>query len=89
MIGSDGVTHFGEALKTNKTLTILNLESVNKMEHVHQKFAMKQITPPFENSNSTDNVIDESGATSLSEGLKSNSTLTELILCGKYKTVFH
>ena len=45
MIGGDGVTHFGEALKTNKTLTILNLESVNRMEHVHRKFAMKQITP--------------------------------------------
>ena len=70
-----------EALKSNTTLTELNLTCENarhtKDDHQQFTFLLRFI--------STDNDIGETGATSLSESLKSNTTLTKLYLCGEDK----
>ena len=67
-----------EALKSNTTLTELNLNGEDKRKKTHKKH------PPTIHSFflfiSTDNEIGDTGAASLSEALKSNTTLTELDL---------
>ena len=68
-----------ESLKSNTTLTKLNLESESKRKNAHKRHPSANhsfsilFTP-------TDNKIGDTGATSLSEALKSNTTLTELSL---------
>ena len=72
-----------DALKSNTTLTQLNLSGEHKRNNT-------QMTSPTIHSffiliESTGNMIGDTGATSLSDALKSNTTLTELNLFGEYK----
>ena len=73
-----------EALKSNTTLIKLNLESEDKRKKTHKRHP-SIILIFFFLGISTDNEIGERGATSLSEALKSNKTLTELELRCKDK----
>ena len=79
-IRDTGATSLSDALKSNKTLTKLNLRGEHKKKQhtndIHQIFFFFFFT--F--TKSTDNDIEETGATSLSEALKSNTTLTKLYL---------
>ena len=67
-----------ESLKSNTTLTKLNLSSEDKRKKTHKRH------PSTVHSSiliiSTGNKIGETGAASLSESLKSNTTLTKLNL---------
>jgi hypothetical protein len=76
-IGATGSTSLSESLKSNTTLTKLNLSSEDKRRQKRypsttHSFSFLLI--------STDNRIGETGATTLSESLKSNTTLTKLNL---------
>ena len=76
-IGDKGATPLSEALKSNTTLTQLNLSGEDKRRHtkdIHQQFTFSF------HFTKTGNEIGDVGATSLSEALKSNTTLTELDL---------
>ena len=83
VIGDTGATSLSEALKSNTTLTKLNLWSENtrkKAPNLHPtNHSLRFI---FSSSESN---VGNSGATSLSESLKSNTTLTELHLRGEDK----
>ena len=82
-IGERGAMSLGDVLKSNTTLTALDLSCYDK----------EKTTPKLHPSNnpfsvlikSTGNGIGETGATSLSDALKSNKSLTQLNLSGKYK----
>ena len=81
-----GAASLSEALKSNTTITDLDLASEDKRKKTHKRhpstihcFAIA----------STDNMIGERGVTSLSESLKSNTTLTKLYLWGEYKEGRH
>ena len=65
-----------DALKTNTTLTQLNLEGEDKRNSTQ----MTSVNNPlfFTLIKSTDNKIGETGTASLSDSLKSNTTLTKL-----------
>ena len=78
-----GVTSLSESLKSNTTLTELDLSCTYKKRHTQ----MASIYNPLFSFliTSTDNKIGNTGATSLSEALKSNTTITELYLSGEYK----
>ena len=69
-----------DALKSNTTLTQLNLESKHKRNNIQ----MTSINNPHFSTfiKSTVNNIGDRGATSLSDALKSNTTLTKLNLWG-------
>ena len=76
-IGESGATSLSEVLKSNTTLTKLNLSCEDKRRHtkgIHQQFTLSFLFI------STDNSIGDTGASSLSEALKSNTTLTKLDL---------
>ena len=76
-IGDTGATSLSESLKSNATLTELNLSCQDKRRHtkdIHQQFTL------FFLSTSTANQIGDTGITSLNESLKSNTTLTALDL---------
>ena len=77
-IGYTGATSLSDALKSNTTLTKLDLSG----EHERNNTQMASISHPlfFTPINRTGNKIGERGATSLSDALKSNTTLTELYL---------
>ena len=84
-IGDTGTTSLSDALKSNTTLTQLNLGSNLKKKKTTQT--------PFINNTLTfipiklkDNEIGDIGAKSLSDALKSNTTLTKFNLCSKNKT---
>ena len=77
-IGDTGATSLSESLKSNTTLTALDLRSEDKRKKTH-KDIHQQFTLSFLFS-STDNEIGDTGATSLSESLKSNTTLTRFNL---------
>ena len=73
-----------ESLKSNTTLTKLNLRSEDKRKKTHKRHPSTNHSFLFLIT-STDNDIGERGATSLSESLKSNTTLTELNLWSEDK----
>ena len=77
-IGYTGAASLSESLKSNTTLTELSLRCEDKrkktLKDVHQQFTF------FLSHHNTGNSIGERGAISLSESLKSNTTLTELNL---------
>ena len=68
-----------ESLKSNATLNALYLFSEDKRKKTRQKDIHKQITL-FVLFVSIENYIGDTGATSLSEALKSNTTLITLDL---------
>ena len=76
-IGDTGTTSLSESLKSNTKLKKLNLSSEDKKDI--QKTSINNSLFPFLYS-STGNKIGDAGATSLSESLKSNTTLTQLNL---------
>ena len=81
-IGDTGATSLSEELKSNTTITKLDLSR----EHKRNTQITSINNPPFYILiKSTGNNIGEAGATSLSDALKSNTTLTKLNLSGKYK----
>ena len=82
-IGKKGATSLGNALKSNTTLAKLNLGR----EHKRNNTQMASINNPlfFILIRSTGNKIGDKGATSLSDALKSNTTLMELDLRCGYK----
>ena len=72
-----------EALKSNTTLTALDLSCEDKRKKTHKRH-------PSTNHSSfliiqTVNTIGDTGATSMGEALKLNTTLTKLCLCGEDK----
>ena len=71
-----------DALKTNTTLTELNLSSEDKRNNAND---IHQQTTFFIIIKTTDNKIGERGAKSLSDALKTNTTLTRLYLIGEDK----
>ena len=82
-IGDAGTTSLSEALKSNTTLISFILTGEDKgkkhAKDIHQQFTLSFLFT------STENGIKETGATSLSKALKSNTTLTELNLSGEGK----
>ena len=78
-IGDTGATSLSEALKSNTTLTVLNLKSEYKIEKTRKRHPSTIHSFPFLVT-STGNHIKDTGVTSLSEALKSNSTLVTLNL---------
>ena len=82
-IGYTGATSLSESLKSNTTLTELDLSREDKIKKTYKRHPLT-IHSSFL-FNSTDNEIGYTGATSLSESLKSNTTLTALYLSGEDK----
>ena len=70
-----------EALKSNTTLTALDLRCEER-RHKRHPSAIHSFSFLFA---STDNNVGDTGATSLCEALKSNTTLTTLYLGGEDK----
>ena len=83
VIGDTGTTSLSESLKSNTTLTklYLNCEDKSKKRHKRHSSAIHS----FPSTSSTGNSIGDAGATSLSESMKSNTTLTELDLSSEDK----
>ena len=77
-----GVESLSEALKSNTTLTELNLCGEDKRKA--RKWNPLTIRSSWSHL-STETEIGDTGATSLSESLKSNTTLTKLYLSGESK----
>ena len=77
-IGERGATSFSDALKSNTTLTQLCLCCEDKRNNTQMASINNQLFSIF--IKTTDNKIGETGATSLSDVLKSNTTLTQLSL---------
>ena len=78
-IGDTGTTSLSNALKSNTTLYVLDLSCEDKRKKTHNRHpsSIHSFSFPFA---STGNSIGERGKTSLSEALKSNTTLTKLDL---------
>ena len=74
-----GATSLGEALKTNTTLQTLNLACEDKRTRAHEQVTYETTFP---GSCATVNCIEEPGAKTMGEFLKTNTTLTELNLAG-------
>ena len=87
-VGEREAISLSESLKSNTTLTILNLRSDNKRKKAHTRHPSAIHSFPFLFT-STDNNIRDTGAKSLSESLKSNTTLTILDLSGEDKRKTH
>jgi hypothetical protein len=87
-IGCTGVTSLSEALKSNTTLTKLNLNCEDKRKKTHKRHP-STIYPFSLLFISTVNNIEYIGATALSEALKSNTTLTKLCLESETKERRH
>ena len=83
-IGDTGVVSLSKALKSNTTLTELNLESEDKRRKTHKRHPSTIHSSLFL-FNLTGNKIGNTGAKSLGESLKSNTTLTALNLSGEDK----
>ena len=77
-IGDTGATSLSDALKSNTTLSNLNLDSEDKRNNTQMASISGSFFPIL--IQSTDNNIGETGATSLSDVLKSNTTLMKLNL---------
>ena len=83
-IRETGAASLSDALESNTALTQLNLSSKDK-EKRHTNGINQQSTLFFSIPiKSTGNKIGETGAKSLSDALKSNTTLTKLYLWGKH-----
>ena len=82
-IGDTGATSLSESLKSNTTLTELILGCKDKRKKTHTRYP-SAIHSAFLVT-SIGNHIGDTGATSLSESLKTNTTLTELYLSGDDK----
>ena len=83
-IGEAGATSLSESLKSNTTLTEFHLCGKDKRKKTHKRHPSANHSFHF-HFISTDNNIGERGTTSLSEALKSNTTLTKLDLMSEYK----
>ena len=83
-IGETGATSLSDALKSNTTLTQLSLSC----QHERNNTQMASINNPLFSIliKSTGNNIGETGRASLSDALKSNTTIIKLDLSGEYKT---
>ena len=81
-IGDTGATSLSEALKSNTTLTKLNLRGEDKRKTQKTSINNSLFSFLFD---STGNKFGNTGATSLSDALKSNTSLAELNLFGKDK----
>ena len=79
IIGDTGATSLSGSLKSNTTLTELDLGREDKRKKTHKRHPSAIHSFSFFFS-STVNRIGDTGATSLSESLKSNTTLTKLDL---------
>ena len=75
-IGGTGATSLSESLRSNTTL---NQSDEYKKKKTHKRHTSTIHVFTF-SPNSTGNDIGDTGASSLSEALKSNTTLTELNL---------
>ena len=86
-IRDTGAKSMSEALKSNTTLTALYLDGENKRKKTHKR------NPPTIHSAihfmPSENIFGDTGATSLSEALKSNTTLTKLDLKSEDKRKTH
>ena len=71
-----------ESLKSNTTLTELNLSGEHKRKKTHKRHPSTIHSSFF--ISSTGNKVGDTGAKSLSDALKSNTTLTELDLNSGY-----
>ena len=71
-----------EALKSNTTLTGLNLKCEDKRKKAHKRHSSANHSFLF---SSAGNDIGDTGMSSLSDSLKSNTTLTELNMSGEDK----
>ena len=80
-IGDTGATSLSESLKSNTTLTELNLLGEDKGRHA-EKTINKSLFPFL--ITSSGNEIGDIGVSSLSEALKSNTTLTQLKLASDH-----
>ena len=78
MIGAEGARGLGDALKTNTTLTVLELESEQQDHKQTQRESKASATAPW--FEWADNYIGDEGARGLGEALKTNTTLTILDL---------
>ena len=74
-VGIEGARMLGEALKTNTTLTTLDLSSEESTEKKSDNDIYKRL-----NFNNKDNFIGDEGARLLSDGLRKNTALTKLNL---------
>ena len=79
-IGDSGARMISEVLKRNSTLTILDLGGDENEEWIYNENRDKVIEMKIEKW--TGSKIGDEGARMISEGLKSNSSLTELNLLG-------
>ena len=77
-IGETGATSLSEALKSNTTLKVLHIGGEDKRNNTQMASINNQLISIL--IKSTGNWIREGGATSLSDALKSNTTLIELKL---------
>ena len=84
-IGAEGAIQISESLKTNTTLTELNLyrDDTYSQDNNKQMKEMKWNTNPIKQW--TGNQIGAEGAIAISESLKTNTTMTELNLGGDDK----
>ena len=78
-IRETGATSLSEALKSNTTLTELDLNCEYRRKKTNKRHS--STIHSFLFSTQTGNLIGDIGMTSLSEALKSNTALTELSLC--------
>ena len=78
-----GATSLSDALKSNKALTQFNLNGEQKRNNTQMISINNPLFSVF--INSTGNKIGETGATSLGDALKSNTTLTQLNLGSEHK----
>ena len=84
-IGDVGASALGNALKKNRTLMILDLRGEDKKETTQMAFTNNLPSLLILSGNK----IGERGATSMSDALKTNTTLTELVLCCEDKRKQH
>ena len=82
-IGGKGTKSLSEALKSNTTLTKLNLSCEDKRKKTPKTYINNSLFPFL--FTSTDNNIGKRGAKSLSEALKLNAALTQLDLSSENK----
>ena len=81
-IGDEGARGLGDALKTNTTLTTLDL---SREQQDHKETQQEQGKHNGMRSDWADNGIGDEGARVLGGALKTNTTLTELNLWGEQR----
>ena len=78
------MSSLSESLKSNTSLTELNLSGEDKRKKTHKRHPSTHQSFPFL-FETIGNNIGDFGAKSLCESLKLNTTLTKLCLCGEDK----